>query len=245
MIAIVSDVHANLEALQAVLADIGTHGATKIYCLGDMIDYGPNPCECLDLLMSCPVCLLGNHEEAVRGEPDELNPEAARGALWTKEQLRQTLPNSAAPEARLRFLNNLLPKHEEAEVLYVHASPREPTREYIYPHDSRDGPKMWDIFRHVPRCCFVGHTHIPGIFPETGPFRSPSDINDYYRLGPTKLLCNVGSVGQPRDDDWRACYVLFDGKTIFFRRVAYNINATVMKMKKVPELQPFLDQYKR
>jgi diadenosine tetraphosphatase ApaH/serine/threonine PP2A family protein phosphatase len=245
MKAIISDVHGNLEALEAVLDDMRAQGVEELYCLGDTVGYGPNPCECLDVLMHCQVMLLGNHEEAVRDKPEDFTPEAAVAARWTQQKLKEVLEEGDDPEERFEFLDSLPQTFEEGDSLFVHGSPRDPTREYIYPHEIGDGVKMWDVFRRFDRCCFVGHTHLPGIFVEAFKFFRPQDIKDVYPLGKGKVLCNVGSVGQPRDGDWRACYVLLDDKKIRFRRVEYNIDATIKKMKQVPELKNFLKWHQR
>jgi diadenosine tetraphosphatase ApaH/serine/threonine PP2A family protein phosphatase len=246
MKAIISDVHGNLEALEAVVDDMNDFDVEDLYCLGDTVGYGPNPGECLDILMNCKVHLLGNHEEAMREKPTDFTAEAARVAEWTLHQLRDHCEDPAEWQDRLRFLRKLPRTHKEGENLYVHGSPRDPTREYVYPHDlKQDSGKIWDIFRQVGRCCFMGHTHIPGIFTESFKFHPPEEIDYHYALVPGKLLCNVGSVGQPRDGDWRACYVLFDDKTIHFRRVEYDMETTVGKMKQVPELKNFLKWHQR
>jgi diadenosine tetraphosphatase ApaH/serine/threonine PP2A family protein phosphatase len=95
---------------------------------------------------------------------------------------------------------------------------------------------MGRVFALVGRCCFQGHTHVPGVFTAVGPagpyrFRSPEEVGHRYRLGGPKALVNVGSVGQPRDGDWRACYALLDGDTVVFRRVEYDVEATVRKVR--------------
>jgi diadenosine tetraphosphatase ApaH/serine/threonine PP2A family protein phosphatase len=240
--AIISDVHGNLEALRAVVSDMHQHKAEELYCLGDAVGYGPNPGECLDILMNAQVFLLGNHEEAMLEEPTDFTPEATVAARWTRQEIRRE-QEGADPAKRISFIHTLPTTHEDADCLYVHGSPRDPTKEYIYPNEAKDSGKMWDIFRQVPRCCFVGHTHFPGVFTEQNQFFSPAAMVTGYRLPKTKTLCNVGSVGQPRDGDWRACYVLFDGKTIRFRRIEYDVKATIKKIKQHPELRPFLRLY--
>ncbi len=242
--AIVSDVHGNLEALEAVVDDMGQHGAEELYCLGDAVGYGPNPGECLDILMHSQVFLLGNHEEAMLAEPTDFTKDATVVARWTREEIRHPNEDGDDPQARFSFIAGLQTTHEEDGCLYVHGSPRDPTKEYVYPQEAKDTTKMWDIFRRIPRCCFVGHTHFPGVFTETNQFYAPASLTTGYRLPKGKTLCNVGSVGQPRDGDWRACYVLFDGKTIHFRRVEYDLEKTVAKIKKVPELRAFLKLYR-
>ena len=104
---------------------------------------------------------------------------------------------------------------------------------------------MERIFALVEQLCFQGHTHVPGIFTEQLPedlyqFHSPEELDYVYRLDDRKTLCNVGSVGQPRDMDPRACYVLFDGETIRYRRVSYDFETTIKKIYAVPELENFL-----
>jgi diadenosine tetraphosphatase ApaH/serine/threonine PP2A family protein phosphatase len=244
MKAIISDVHANLEALQAVLGDIGEAGIKDIYCLGDIVGYGPNPNEVLDLVMECcKVVILGNHDEAARLGPVGFTPAAARAVWWTRSQLQDTKVSARLGEKRWKYLANLPLTREEGDFLYVHASPRDPVREYIFPEAINDPGKMWDIFQRFKRCCFVGHTHIPGIFTESRDYLAPGEIDDKYPLKASrKILCNVGSVGQPRDGDWRACYVIVDAEAIHFRRIEYDIDKTIEKVKAHPELGNFVDK---
>src|SRR5207249_838750 len=126
-------------------------------------------------------------------------------------------------DRRWDFLAARPRSHQEDGVLYVHASPRAPLTEYVFPEDVHNGRKMEQIFAQIDRCCFVGHTHAPGVFAGVGKFLTPAGEDFTYRLNGPKVLCNVGSVGQPRDGDWRACYVLFDGETIRYRRVPYDV----------------------
>ena len=142
MIAILSDIHANLEALEAVLDDMGELDVEAVYCLGDTVGYGPNPGECLDVMMHFQVALLGNHEEAARGEPEGFTPEAAVAARWTRQQLLVVQEGGEDPDERQRFRENLPSTHEVGDFLYVHGSPRDPTREYIFPRDATDSGKM-------------------------------------------------------------------------------------------------------
>jgi diadenosine tetraphosphatase ApaH/serine/threonine PP2A family protein phosphatase len=238
MKAIISDIHANWEALQAVLQDAARHGARDVYCLGDLVGYGPNPRECLDLLqfLEFRVVLQGNHDQAVIGQTRGFNPHAEETLRWTKHELRTPLPDDESVERRRRFLCQLPFSYEEDDFLFVHGSPRDPLYEYIFPTDATDARKMGQIFVQVPRYCFVGHTHLPGIFTPDLHFYSMEELDGTWRLSDGKMICNVGSVGQPRDNDWRACYVLIDGDTIRFRRVSYDIIRTVEKIRAVPEL---------
>jgi diadenosine tetraphosphatase ApaH/serine/threonine PP2A family protein phosphatase len=134
--------------------------------------------------------------------------------------------------------------HKEDGLLYVHGSARKPLNEYVFPEDIYNQRKMDRIFALVERCCFQGHTHVPGIFTESLPedlyqFHAPDEIDYVYHLDGRKTLCNVGSVGQPRDGDWRACYALCDGATIGFCRVEYDVDTTVRKIHQIPELHDF------
>jgi diadenosine tetraphosphatase ApaH/serine/threonine PP2A family protein phosphatase len=237
MKAILSDIHSNLEALQAVLDDIARHPVQSIYCLGDIVGYGPNPRECLDLVAAWPVVLLGNHDHAALFGPRGFTPTAERAIRWTRTQLETTPEPEAVVLSRWEFLAELPRRHEEPGRLFVHGSPRHPLTEYVFPEDIYNLRKIRDIFAQVEGCCFQGHTHVPGIFVDSWQFFSPEEINFTYRLDARKTLCNVGSVGQPRDGDWRACYVLLDGNTIQFRRVEYDVSTTRRKIAGIPELR--------
>jgi predicted phosphodiesterase len=240
MRAIISDIHSNFEALDAVLADIAHHHVEAIYCLGDMVGYGPDPRECLERVMEFPVCLLGNHDQAAQFDPTEFNPAAERSAYWTRKQIDAPIRNRDAADRRWEFLAERPLKHQEKDFLFVHGSPRNPLNEYIFPEDIYNQRKMESIFALVERYCFQGHTHNPGVFTHRMEFYSPEEIEYTYRLDGRKTLVNVGSVGQPRDRDWRACYVLLDGNTVHFRRVEYDVARTVAKIKEIDELDPFL-----
>lgn len=236
--AIISDVHSNWEALQAVLNDIVKERADQIYCLGDMVGYGPNPREVVDLLMDLelPVILMGNHDEAVYGNPVGFNRTAERALRWTREQLNVPQQSQEYADRRRQFLATRPQKHVEDDFLFVHASPRDPLNEYVHPEHARDIAKMSVLFWMVSRACFMGHTHVPGIFTQDCHFFSPDEVAGSFRLANQKIMCNVGSVGQPRDGDMRASYVILDDDTIIFRRVPYDVAALKKKVKAVREL---------
>jgi diadenosine tetraphosphatase ApaH/serine/threonine PP2A family protein phosphatase len=240
MKAILSDIHGNLEALTAVLDDLRRHPVEAVYCLGDVVGYGPDPRACLDLAMTWPVCLRGNHEQAIMAGPNGFNPEAERALLWTSGQIHAPVPTAEAADRRLAFLTGLPQQHRDGGLLFVHASPREPLGEYVFPEDVADPDLMHALFERVDHCCFMGHTHVPGIFTESLEFLAPWGDCCVYRLGGDKVLVNVGSVGQPRDGDWRACYVLLDGDMVIFRRVEYDIEKTAAKIHATPDLPPRL-----
>jgi predicted phosphodiesterase len=238
--ALISDIHSNLEALQAVLKDIEAQSVETVYCLGDVIGYGPNPRECIDLVMDLPLVLLGNHDQGAMFDPEGFNPGAERAIFWTRAQLEAPGDNRAQREKRWEFLAERPRFHKEEPCLYVHGSARNPLNEYVFPEDIYNPRKMERIFAHVERYCFQGHTHVPGIFTESLQFYSPEEVSYVYELDGRKTLVNVGSVGQPRDGDRRACYVLFDGKTIRYRRVEYDIETTIKKIYDIPDLENFL-----
>ncbi|MBX7102683.1 MAG: metallophosphatase family protein [Gemmataceae bacterium] len=240
MKAIISDIHSNLEALQAVLADIKTQAVDHIYCLGDVVGYGPNPRECVDLIMNCQLVILGNHDQGAMFDPEGFNASAERAIFWTRAQLEAAGDRRDLKEKRWEFLAERPRSHRENGHLYVHGSARNPLNEYVFPEDVYNQRKMERIFALVEKYCFQGHTHVPGIFTETMQFHAPDEIEMTYKLDGRKTLCNVGSVGQPRDGDWRACYVLLDDETIRFRRVEYDVDSTVKKIYAIPELENFL-----
>ncbi len=141
----------------------------------------------------------------------------------------------------------------------MHGSPRNPLSEYIFPEDIYNHRKMERLFQLVGRYCFQGHTHVPGIFTESFQFFAPDEVDLEYSLGEGKLLVNVGSVGQPRDGDNRACYVILEdglaedtapddterpslvrAPKITYRRLPYDFETTIKKIYSVPELEPFL-----
>jgi diadenosine tetraphosphatase ApaH/serine/threonine PP2A family protein phosphatase len=261
--ALISDIHGNLEALEAVLEDIRSQQIREVYCLGDIIGYGPNPRECIDRVMeSCKVTLLGNHDQGALFDPDGFNIGAERAIFWTREQLEN--PTDRVNERRWEFLGELPRFHRINSFLFVHGSPRNPLSEYIFPEDIYNHRKMERLFQLVERYCFQGHTHVPGVFTESFQFFAPEEIDHGYTLGEGKVMINVGSVGQPRDGDPRACYVILDDGTppgdgnppddgaengpappsgpvsVTFRRVSYDFETTIQKIYAIPELEPFL-----
>lgn len=240
MKALISDIHSNLEALQAILKDIEEHNIKEIYCLGDIVGYGPNPRECVDLVMKCQIVLLGNHDQGAMFDPEGFNPSAERAIFWTRSQLEVPNENKVQKEKRWEFLAERPRSFRENGFLFVHGSARNPLNEYVFPEDIYNQRKMERIFALVERYCFQGHTHVPGIFTENLQFHSPDEIDYTYRLDGRKTLCNVGSVGQPRDGDWRACYVQLDGDVIRYRRVEYDIETTIQKIYNIPDLENFL-----
>lgn len=238
MWALISDIHSNYEALLAVADDIEKHQVEKVICLGDIVGYGPNPCECVDLVMDCDVAILGNHDQGALFDPEGFNSGAERAIFWTRTQLENARDPLA--EARWEFLGDRPRMHKEGNLLFVHGSARNPLNEYVFPEDIYNQNKMEKIFLLVDQYCFQGHTHVPGVFTQSMQFLSPADVNYSYRLDQQKTLVNVGSVGQPRDNDPRACYVLLDGDRVIFRRVEYDAQVTRSKIHNIPDLDRYL-----
>lgn len=248
--AVISDIHGNAEALRAVLADIDAMGLTRIICLGDIIGYGPEPLECVDLVSQrCEWSLMGNHDFGVLYEPTNFNPGAEAAAYWTRDQF-DAEPDPAAKARRYDFLGRLrvrvlqTPPDGTRPILAVHGSPRRPINEYIFPDDALNAPdKLKQIFALVDGIAVVGHTHVPGVFTDEPDFWPPDELGPermYAFRDGEKAIINVGSVGQPRDHDPRASYIILQPKGVQFRRVEYNVEATAKKIKAVAELSDWL-----
>ena len=224
--AILSDIHGNLEALNAVLADAAERGGVdEVWCMGDTVGYGPDPGACLDTVLGMDhVLVAGNHDWAAVGKVSlaDFNPHAAAACRWTAEQL--------SPE-QARHLAELPLRVEREPFTMVHGSPRDPVWEYIlslgvaqacFPHFSTP-------------YCFVGHSHIPFICRQSQgraelvelPLDGPSP------LGQDRLIVNPGSVGQPRDGDPGASYAIYqeEESSLEFRRVPYDLVTTQRKMR--------------
>ena len=216
--AIISDIHSNLVALEAVLADIKTQNVDAIVCLGDICGYGPQPLECIDLVKQNAIWTLkGNHDEALFVEPVDFGKNARLAIEWQRRILEPKLDGSLQDEERWNWLQGLTSLHKEGDVMFVHASPRDPIYEYVLRddfHDSGLGPtqKAKDIFACMDWLAFCGHSHRPGVVSEDYKWWRPAELENMtatIKKG-MKTIVNVGSVGQPRDGIPLACYVLFD-----------------------------------
>lgn len=238
--ALISDIHGNLEALRAVLQDIKMLEISEIYCLGDVVGYGPNPRECIDECLELPVAILGNHDQAAIFDPDGFNPVALGAIYWTRGELEARRGNATENNRRWDFLGEMPRSRSEEGLLFVHGSPRDPTSEYVFPEDIYNQRKMGSLFERFDRYCFQGHTHIPGIFVDSQAFISTEECNNEYSLAEDKVMINVGSVGQPRDGDRRACYAVLTDDQVTFRRVDYDRDATIEKIYDTPELDNML-----
>jgi len=252
MFAVTSDIHSNLEALTTVLADIERRGIKTIYCLGDVIGYGANPKECLDLIIEkTKWCVLGNHDYATLYEPTNFNYGAEQASFWTRFVLETDHDNEPPEvnERRWSFLGELPMRRTlktklgscAAVIDFVHASPRRPINEYIFPDDVYTNPaKVRLLFERVKHICFVGHTHMPGVFLDEPDFYLPDELNNVYPIiDDEKAIINIGSVGQPRDKDNRASYVYVDENEVHFVRVEYDFETTIKKIKAIEQLDNF------
>lgn len=231
---IISDIHANLTALDAVLADAGQFDA--VWCLGDLVGYGPDPNECVARVRGLPglICIIGNHDSAVLNQidPYTFNSEARQAIEWTKKSLTESsrlflgsLPDKIDISDQYNNLKN--------KVTLVHGSPRQPVWEYLL--DIYTATQNFKNFDGA--YCFVGHTHLPIIFHYSEERSSAIPMipepGTQIQLSPRAII-NPGSVGQPRDRDARAAYMLFDpyDEIIEYRRVIYDIEAVQERMRR-------------
>jgi len=223
--AILADIHSNLAAFEAVLADAeGRGGFDKIWCLGDVVGYGPDPHECIERLRKFePVCVAGNHDWAAIGKMDtsEFNPVAALAAHWTAEQLTD--------EDR-DYLLSLPLTFNEGDFTLAHGSPREPIWEYLLSTEAAQ-----DNFAYFETAyCLVGHSHVPLVFELADDIAVYKELKEGadLKLGKERMIINPGGVGQPRDGDPRASYAIYDAnaQSVCCYRVEYDIPATQKKM---------------
>lgn len=238
--AIVSDIHGNIDALEAVLADINSQQVDSIFCLGDIVGYGPNPRECVDAVMQFSGSVLGNHDQGALYDPEGFSSGAERAIFWTRDQLEHPDGNPEMTARRWEFLSELPRTVREGQFLFVHGSARNPLNEYVFPEDIYNTRKLERIFALVEHYSFQGHTHVPGVFTDDGRFLTPDDVGNRYSFGTGKAMFNVGSVGQPRDGDPRSSYVILSDSGVEFRRVAYPVEKTMEKIYAIAELEPFL-----
>jgi len=241
MFAIISDIHSNLTALTAVLDDIERRGVKEVFCLGDIVGYGPEPRECLDLIVERHIAsIMGNHDHAVFYEPTNFNTGAERASYWTRSILEQETDKEKRI-MRWSFLGRLPIRIQMDNILMIHGSPRRPVNEYIFPDDIyTNSSKLLAIFEKVQHICFVGHTHVPGVFLDDPDFYAVDELDYTYPITQKeRAIINVGSVGQPRDQDTRASYVVVNEKKVDFVRVAYDLEVTVAKILANPQLDDF------
>ena len=229
--AVLTDIHANREALQAVLADVAARGADRIVFLGDLVGYGPDPAWCVDkvadLVAAGALCVQGNHDSAATGRDESLSVSASRAMAWTRTQIS---------DAHQAFLAGLPLTHAEGDVLFVHASANDPGS-WLYVSSAS---MARGAFRSCQaRVILCGHVHVPllvsrdmGGVVQEHTFRMAMPIP---LIRSRRWLAVVGSVGQPRDGFVQAGYAMLDTQAneLTFRRVAYDASKTVQKMRAV------------
>jgi len=237
VIAILSDIHGNLEALEAVLSELRKRPVEKILCLGDIVGYGANPKECIDIVRGFDFTILGNHDEAALfvQECAFFNEKARMAIDWSRAVLEDPRDGQANQD-RWNFLGELPRSYTVNGALLVHGSPRKPVKEYIFPETIFTPMKLERIFGMIDHLCYVGHTHIPGVITEDCQYFSPQTLDNMYRFTEKKAVINFGSVGQPRDGDCRAAYGLIDDEKAIFCRAEYDYRATMQKIYAVPQL---------
>ena len=220
--AIFGDIHANLEALHAMLADAAESGCTDFVCIGDIVGYNANPSECLEVVqkLECPV-IKGNHDEeaSLNTELIGLNPLAEAALNWTR---------AALSEEEKEWLRNLRLMRQVRDYTIVHATLDTPSG-WAYVMNKFDA--MASFSYQFTQLCFYGHTHSPVTYIKEGTVTENRDPVVRIEKG-KKYFVNVGSVGQPRDGDWRASYTIFDydNKVITNRRLEYDIKTTQSKI---------------
>jgi diadenosine tetraphosphatase ApaH/serine/threonine PP2A family protein phosphatase len=216
-IAIISDIHGNVEALETALSHIKSNAVDSIYCLGDIVGYGANPAECIDIVQDITSgVVLGNHDEAVfkSGAEDHFSQFAAQAVQWTRSKLSDT---------HIAFLKSLPLRISIHDMLMVHSAPGSPEAwKYIF--NSMDAASQKDNF--TERLCFIGHSHIPGCYSLT------RNETQYSSQG--RFIINVGSIGQPRDADPRLSYGLVDTFVGSYEnvRLEYDVQRASDKIKK-------------
>ncbi|MBL7958649.1 metallophosphoesterase family protein [bacterium] len=226
-IAVISDIHANLEALTKALNVIDDQKPDEIICLGDVVGYGPDPDQCIDIVRKrSNIILMGNHDYAVTHieATENFNPIAKEAVLWTREQIS---------EDNLDFLSLLPYTHKLNDIYFVHSTPQEP-EEWHYVFTWNDAMTQFDHFEE--KVCFIGHSHVPQIY-----YHDTSTTMSFSLSKETKYLINVGSIGQPRDGNPRLSFGIFDTDKWYYQphRAEYDMEVTAQKIRE-RGLPPFL-----
>lgn len=221
-IALFGDIHANLEALEAVLVDADNQGVTDYVCLGDIVGYNADPAACLEIIrkIDCPT-VKGNHDHDAAGNHslEAMNPVAATALEWTRTQLT---------DEQRRWLIRLRMVRQVHDFTIVHSTLDQPAN-WNYVTNRFDA--MANFSYQFTQACFHGHTHVPRVYAKSDRVNEVPAESIAIENG-IKYFINIGSVGQPRDGDWRACYAIYDLETnlITFRRVEYDIKTTQKKI---------------
>lgn len=230
--AIISDIHANIEAFTSVLAKIDEMGVDQTLCLGDVVGYNAAPNECVDIIRERNIpTILGNHDSVACGleEPWGFNPVALQAALWTRDQLNKD---------NLEWIRSLPDILHAGDFVAVHGAPNNHNT-YIFNWEDIL-PHLGFLKEHSVNLCFIGHTHSPGIFSADGVYTIDDDGK--FALGEDKgFFINAGSVGQPRDGDPRAAFGVYDTATRVFEqvRIVYPVEMAAQRVLEAG-LPPFL-----
>jgi predicted phosphodiesterase len=243
-VAVISDLHSNREALEAVFSHIDGQDVEALYCLGDVVGYGPDPEFCVDLVRGhAELCLMGNHDDALFQDASDFNPHARQAIEYTAERMRPRWYSSSEKKARWKWLRNLPHALERGRFSLVHGSPRDPVREYVLSTDGILNPvKLRAIFDSFESVAVAGHTHHPGMHTEDLRFATLHGEQTVTMELPEdgKAFINVGSVGQPRDGDSRACYAILEDHQVTWHRVAYDFRITQDKIRATGRLSELL-----
>jgi len=231
--AIFSDIHSNLQAYESLTSDLKRRKPDKSLCLGDIVGYGANPKECISITkkLNCPI-ICGNHDLAAAGKTATINFNfsAEKAIIWTESVL------NAADKS---YLGSLPLTYGNNDLTLVHGSLFMP-HEFNYVLGLADAEASMD--KQKTKLCFIGHSHIPGVFAKYADNSIKTLIRSTITLEKnTSYLINVGSVGQPRDNDWRACYCVYDSTkgTLSFKRLEYDVDSAgkaILNTKLPPNL---------
>jgi len=233
--AIISDAHSNWDALHKVLQDLEREGVEKTIFLGDMVGYGPDPNSVVEeLLAKADINLAGNHDWAALGWTDitYFNPYAKIAILWTRKVLTDS------NRKNLTHLK-LMVKDNEESLLFVHSTPREPEK-WHYIFTLEDAEENFSTF--AEKICFIGHSHYPSFIEKNERGQLAVKPSPLLKLEPgCQYIINVGSIGQPRDGDPRACYTIYDSSlgSVQWKRIPYDVVKTQAKMRALG-LPPYL-----
>lgn len=222
--AIIGDIHGNLESLESVMASIEEEEVDRIICVGDIVGYGANPVECIEIVRErCHTVVAGNHDYAAIGltDIDFFNPFAKQAVVWTSEQLR---------EEDIEYLAKLRLIERDDGFTVVHATLEDP-KGWGYILNTFDAAVSFEL--QTDSLCFVGHTHVPVVYQKTDSFVTGHRFVSKLEDG-SKYIINVGSVGQSRDGDPRACYVMYDSthSVLRLKRIEYDIETAQKKILK-------------
>ena len=244
--ALIACIHGNLVAIEAVLKDIALESVDEIVCLGDMVGFGPDVIECVDLVRErCAWSLCGDYDARLfMSTPTDLNHTFQKSLLRERKVLEPGWSSGLRARARWKWLEKLEPRKTDRDALFVHGSCRDPLMEFLSSEDFDltlgASIKSREVFEFAESVCFGAHSHRPGVVPQGKEWQRPETLdNSRATLDPSvKYIVNVGSVGQPRDRDARSCYVVWDDeeRTVTFHRVPYDLVATKKRFDRVPEL---------